>query len=338
MDAQILWDPYGTSEPQHGITSIVMGNCGLALAPVDDGGEDALVKSFVRVEAIPRFALEKGVTWRWHSYGEYLDALEGKLGINAGGLVGHIAVRQNVMGEESVERTATAAEVQKMKGLVRDAMDAGGAWVLHQPQRAAHAGRRQARGQPPRGRQRALRACATCSESSTAASSRPFSAATSWSTSTNYYDLASRTQRPIIWQSVHHRWAEPTLWQEQLDAVSRIFRDGYRAYGLTQTVPPGAALQPAERPALRRVPQLEEHHVPAGGGAPAGVRRSRHAREAARRPGHRAHDQFPQALGHRAGGEGGQGREQALRGQERGRDGGHAQPGSGGRAPRPLVG
>ena len=66
--------PTGTSEPQHGITSIVMGNCGLALAPVDDGGEDALVKSFVRVEAIPRFALEKGVTWRWHSYGEYLDA------------------------------------------------------------------------------------------------------------------------------------------------------------------------------------------------------------------------------------------------------------------------
>ena len=95
------------------------------MRPWDDGGEDALVKSFVRVEAIPRFALEKGVPWGWHTYGEYLDALEGRLGINAGGLVGHIAVRQNVMGEESVERKATAGEVQKMKGLVRDAMDSG---------------------------------------------------------------------------------------------------------------------------------------------------------------------------------------------------------------------
>lgn len=68
MDAQILWDPYGTSEPQHGVTSIVMGNCGLALAPVKTGDEDALIKSFVRVEAIPRLALEKGVPWGWHSY------------------------------------------------------------------------------------------------------------------------------------------------------------------------------------------------------------------------------------------------------------------------------
>ncbi len=63
MDGQILWDPYATSEPEQGITSIVMGNCGLALAPVKTGDEDALVKSFVRVEAIPRSVLEQGVHW-----------------------------------------------------------------------------------------------------------------------------------------------------------------------------------------------------------------------------------------------------------------------------------
>src|SRR6476646_1440334 len=104
LDAQMLWEPYGTSEPQHGVTSVVMGNCGLTLAPVQPGGEDALVKSFVRVEAMPRPALEEGITWGWHSYGDYLDRLDGRLGINAGGLVGHIAVRQYVLGEESVER------------------------------------------------------------------------------------------------------------------------------------------------------------------------------------------------------------------------------------------
>ena len=89
------------------------------------GIEDAIVKSFIRVEAIPRIALEQGVTWNWHSYGEYLDNLEGKVGINVGGLVGHIAVRHHAMGEEAVERKATGTELQKMRGLVLDAMEGG---------------------------------------------------------------------------------------------------------------------------------------------------------------------------------------------------------------------
>ena len=125
MDGQIQWDPYATSEPQHGITSIVMGNCGLALAPVKPGDEDALVKSFVRVEAIPRYVLEQGVRWGWRSYGDYLDRLEGRLGVNVAGLVGHIAVRQYVLGEESTERRATADEIQRMKQLVQEAMEGG---------------------------------------------------------------------------------------------------------------------------------------------------------------------------------------------------------------------
>src|SRR3977135_1811329 len=79
MDGQILWDPFGTCEPQHGVTSIIMGNCGLALAPVN---------------ASPRMPVEEGVTWGWKSYGDYLNQLEGKVGINVGGIVGHIAVRQ----------------------------------------------------------------------------------------------------------------------------------------------------------------------------------------------------------------------------------------------------
>ena len=63
LDAQMLWDPYGTSEPQHGVTTVMMGNCGLTLAPVHPGGEDAIVQSFVRVEAMPRAALAAGVPW-----------------------------------------------------------------------------------------------------------------------------------------------------------------------------------------------------------------------------------------------------------------------------------
>src|SRR5215204_7000448 len=98
LDAQILWDPYGTAEPWHGVTSVVMGNCGLTLAPAKESDRDNIVKSFVRVEAIPRVALEVGVPWRWHTFGEYLDYLEGRVGLNVGALVGHIALRQYAMG------------------------------------------------------------------------------------------------------------------------------------------------------------------------------------------------------------------------------------------------
>jgi N-acyl-D-aspartate/D-glutamate deacylase len=76
LDGQLFWDPYGTCEPQNGVTTAIMGNCALTLAPVKDGDEDALVKSFVRVEAMPRPALEAGIPWGWHTYGEYLDALQ----------------------------------------------------------------------------------------------------------------------------------------------------------------------------------------------------------------------------------------------------------------------
>src|SRR6266542_4410694 len=125
MDAQIQWDPYGTPEPEHGITSIVMGNDALALAPVNSGDEHELVTSFVRFEAMPRHALEKGIPWGWHSYRDYLDSLEGRLGINVGGLVGHIPLCHFVMGQEAADRPAKPAEIQGMKQLVAQAMEGG---------------------------------------------------------------------------------------------------------------------------------------------------------------------------------------------------------------------
>ncbi|MBV8083634.1 MAG: amidohydrolase family protein, partial [Chloroflexi bacterium] len=125
LDAQMLWDPYGTSGPEHGVTSVITGNCGLALAPVGPGGEDSLVKSFVRVETIPRKALEEGVPWGWESFRGYLGALESKIGINVGAQAGHIAIRHRVLGEEAVERAAAPDEIEQMRGLVREAMEAG---------------------------------------------------------------------------------------------------------------------------------------------------------------------------------------------------------------------
>ncbi len=236
LDAQMLWDPYGTCEPQHGVTSVVMGNCGLSLAPVRPGIEDAIVKSFVRVEAIPRIALEQGVKWNWHSYGEYLDNFEGKVGINVGGLVGHIAVRHHAMGEEAVERKATGTEVQKMKGLVLDAME-GGALGMSTNRNDRHM---REDGKPVSSRladdDEFFALCDVLGERNAGVIEtilgRNKVEHFEW-----YHELAKRTQRPILWQSLQHRWSEPNLWREQLAAVEPIFKAGYQAYGLTHTVP-----------------------------------------------------------------------------------------------------
>ena len=236
LDAQMLWDPYGTCEPQHGVTSVVMGNCGLSLAPVRQGIEDAIVKSFVRVEAIPRIALEQGVKWNWHSYGEYLDNFEGKVGINVGGLVGHIAVRHHAMGEEAVERKATGTEVQKMKGLVLDAME-GGALGMSTNRNDRHM---REDGKPVSSRladdDEFFALCDVLGERNAGVIEtilgRNKVEHFEW-----YHELAKRTQRPILWQSLQHRWSEPNLWREQLEAVEPIFKAGYQAYGLTHTVP-----------------------------------------------------------------------------------------------------
>ena len=236
LDAQMLWDPYGTCEPQHGITSVVMGNCGLSLAPRRTGIEDAIVKSFVRVEAMPRIALEQGVKWNWNSYGEYLDNFEGKVGINVGGLVGHIAVRHHAMGEEAVERGATGAEVQKMRGLVLEAME-GGALGMSTNRNDRHM---REDGKPVASRladdEEFFALCDVLAERNAGVIEtilgRNKIEHFKW-----YHELAKRTQRPILWQSLQHRWAEPNLWREQLEAVEPIFRAGYQAYGLSHTVP-----------------------------------------------------------------------------------------------------
>jgi N-acyl-D-amino-acid deacylase len=236
LDAQMLWDPYGTCEPQHGITTVVMGNCGLSLAPTRTGIEDAIVKSFVRVEAIPRFALEEGIKWQWNSYGEYLDNFEGKLGINVGGLVGHIAVRHNAMGEDAVERKATGAEVQKMRGLVLEAME-GGALGISTNRNERHM---REDGKPVASRladdDEFFGLCDVLAERN-AGVIETILGRNKIEHFEFYHTLAKRTQRPVLWQSLQHRWVEPNLWREQLDAVEPIFKAGYQAYGLSHTVP-----------------------------------------------------------------------------------------------------
>ena len=100
FDAQVGWDPQLTPASWHGVTTALMGNCGVTFAPVRDADKETLAIMMESVEDIPRHAIMTGLSWNWNSYGEYLDSIE-KLSpaINLAGMVGHAAARFYVMGE-----------------------------------------------------------------------------------------------------------------------------------------------------------------------------------------------------------------------------------------------
>jgi N-acyl-D-aspartate/D-glutamate deacylase len=126
MDAQVFWDPLGTSSCWHGITSVVMGNCGFTLAPCAAENKHLVVRNLQRAEDIPPAAMEAGIQWRWTTFPEFLDCLESlPKGINYAGYVGHSAVRTFVMGERAFEKAAGEDDLKAMERQVRDAIRAG---------------------------------------------------------------------------------------------------------------------------------------------------------------------------------------------------------------------
>lgn len=127
LDAQLAWDPIGTSSCWHGVTSVVMGNCGVTFAPCRPEDRSTLAAMMESVEDIPRDAILDGLAWDWETYAEYYDSIDRlPKGPNAGGLVGHSALRTYVMGERGLDETpATGDDIAAMVRLVDDAMRAG---------------------------------------------------------------------------------------------------------------------------------------------------------------------------------------------------------------------
>ena len=126
LDAQIGWDPDCTPVSWHGVTTVLLGNCGVTFAPCKPSDRELLASMMETVEDIPKEAILDGLSWDWEDYGGYLDALE-KLqpGLNVAGLVGHCALRFYVMGERGVEEQATEDEKRQMAAIVGKALDAG---------------------------------------------------------------------------------------------------------------------------------------------------------------------------------------------------------------------
>ena len=126
MDAQVFWDPLGSCSCWHGVTTVVMGNCGFTLAPGKNVQRDMIVNNIERAEDINRKAMEAAIKWEWSTFREYMGVVD-KLPktINYAANIGHSALRTYVMGERAFEQKANADDMGAMEHELLDALDAG---------------------------------------------------------------------------------------------------------------------------------------------------------------------------------------------------------------------
>jgi N-acyl-D-amino-acid deacylase len=126
MDAQIFWDPLGTCSCWHGITTVVMGNCGFTLAPCAKEDRHLVIRNLQRAEDISLEAMEAGIEWKWKTFAEFLDTVDGlPKGINYSGYLGHSALRTYVMGERAFEQAASEDDLRAMEAELRSGLRAG---------------------------------------------------------------------------------------------------------------------------------------------------------------------------------------------------------------------
>jgi N-acyl-D-amino-acid deacylase len=143
-DGQICWDPLVTASSWHGVTTVVMGNCGVGLAPCRPETREIATWDLVNVEAIPFEVLKQGVTWDWESFPEFMDAADRRgCAINLACLAPLTPFRHYVMGEASMDRAATANETAAIRGLLKEAIAAGafGFSTTTAPQHIGYKGR-----------------------------------------------------------------------------------------------------------------------------------------------------------------------------------------------------
>lgn len=126
MDAQVAWDPLGSCSCWHGVTSVVMSNCGFALAPCKPADRDWYARCLSAVEDIPTEAMAAGIDWTWETFPEYLQTVERlPKAINYGMYIGHSALRMYVMGKRALSEKATENDMRRMAASVQEALKAG---------------------------------------------------------------------------------------------------------------------------------------------------------------------------------------------------------------------
>ncbi len=125
-DAQVLWDRDLTPSCWHGVTTVVMGNCGFGIAPTRPEHRETIARTLENVEGMSVEALTEGIPWNFESFPDYLDAVDAApTRLNTAALLGHSPLRLYVLGDEATERAATEEEVEEMRRLTAEALDAG---------------------------------------------------------------------------------------------------------------------------------------------------------------------------------------------------------------------
>ncbi len=229
-DAQICWDPIISSSSLHGVTSLVMGNCGVGIAPCKPEAHEVAAWDLVNVEAIPFDVLTKGITWDWETFPEYLNAAAKRgSGINLGFMAPLTPFRHFVMGEESMDRAATPQETAQIKALIKEAV-AVGAFGFSTTNVAQHIGYK---GRPI--------ACRNASRDELKAYSNALrelgkgSIELALSNSVSIVDegeyalldmLLTESTRPVTWLALLNRDDMPEACQETLRATAPLIKKG----------------------------------------------------------------------------------------------------------------
>jgi N-acyl-D-amino-acid deacylase len=233
MDAQIFWDPIGTSSCFQGVTSVVMGNCGFTLAPCRESEADMVFRNLERAEDISRDAMLAGIKWRWETFPQFLDVLDSlPKGINYSGYIGHCALRTYVMGQRAFTEEASEDEIKTMAHHVKEAIKAG-AFGFSTTRSINHM---TSDDKPVASRlatwhelETMVRAMADLGSGTLEIAGAP--SGTSTDKAVKYYDelskLAITTGRPITFGLFSSRHA-PDAWRRTLDIIERVNQQGGR--------------------------------------------------------------------------------------------------------------
>src|SRR5271167_2137390 len=229
-DAQICWDPYITSSSWHGVTSVVMGNCGVGIAPCKPAAREIAAWDLVNVEAIPFEVLTKGISWEWETFPEYMNAAERRgSGINLGFLAALTPFRHYVMGEESMERGANREETAKIKALIKEAVAAGamGFTTTAVPQHIGYKGRPIACRNASRDEFKAY--ANALKELGKGSMELALTKSVSELTDEEYEFLdflLTESGRPVTWLAIVNRDDMPDVCQQTLKKVEPLYRRG----------------------------------------------------------------------------------------------------------------
>ena len=231
-DAQLCWDPLITCSSWHGVTSVIVGNCGVGLAPCKPAERDIATSNLVHVEAIPYDVLNKGLPWDWESFPQYMDAAAQRgLGINVGFLAALSPFRQFVMGNEAMEREATAAETVQIRSLLDEALEAGalGLSLTVLPQHLGY------KAQPLACRLAShdeLRAYASLLRERGQGTIEVALTRKPSAVSDREYALlellVSESERPVTWLNLRDRDDDPEAWTNTLERVAPLLERGSR--------------------------------------------------------------------------------------------------------------